>query len=839
MDIRDEIKASKVDKSTQSSLLPDSNVLPKSSLLLDSDQNKPQLSSGVKGIDRVSLIKSKDTGNSDSPKRRRIMMSERDMLVSSNAQPVSQYNPITGELIMSSANVNFSSIKPVVSVKKPAAVVEKPDAVVDKAPKHKAPAKKPASVVVQDKDNVAFVVVQDKENPMMVVVFKKPCVAVVVENRIHVVGIRAQLRKTGLLLWFRKRKGEGIKARLSNGSAFVVGRVCDVAKQIMFHVGDALKNEAIEKASDVVNDSVVVESVCDVVKASDALKNKAAVVKEKSDGKGQMGRAKELAFVVGSVCNVVKEIAFDVAKDNAPNPKDNKSKVHSDVVPIAEKPKPNPNPRKHLRRGKGLYQRKMIEKTKLKGKSKKEDSDSELETNFVDSSSDEADQKRKKLKIKAGLNRKRSGSDSSDSSSIDTAMVKRLISFSSLHNVSIDQLPSKLGWFVVFKFENYMLSLDIGDKIEVGQFHPVELRDLRVNDIARKLVAAKEIDFLFKVNFLTLFTNTMGKADGLKGQICLDVLLYLDSTNFERAEKKLASICSERVRLEDLLRKANSDYHGDGKFVELQEKNAYDVGGDGNGNEDDAGNGDDEDGGCKSIEKQVDATKKEVDATTKDVDAMTKENAVEESDEITFIKDMRRSNEGTVTPERLVTRHSKASPIDCWAEILNYEDRFRNDGSLSRHFFPTGCITKSMFDGTLSTYEEKWKSFAAEVSAQFKDNVGGLALSGIDLARILKLKWKTKANVKDCGIFTMLHMESYMGQTAKTWDCGLVAESKQQCDMLRQLRFKFATKILLHEINVHAQKMIRYAEEFDKIVGFQKMCIVVDALKNREEREKN
>ncbi|GKD21087.1 hypothetical protein Tco_1222790, partial [Tanacetum coccineum] len=484
------------------------------------------------------------------------------------------------------------------------------------------------------------------------------------------------------------------------------------------------------------------------------------------------------------------------------------------------------------------------------------------------------------------------------------------------------------------------------------------------------------------------------------------------------AKEKLASICSERVRLEDLLRKANSDYHGDGKFVELQEKyvqvfkdpisfdvgmnyvdgddgddddgdgngdddargdsdvnrdddnadsrNDDDVGGDGNGNEDDAGNGDDEDGGCKSIEKQVDATTKEVDATTKEVDATTKEvdattkeNVVEESDEITctpesfsqwidansdFIleqidcvvdeylygdaldaiakvaEDMRINNKGTVTPERLVTRHSKASSkrmvkpssyllspymnkktkvlpkinrsefmigaslfamqrdkietvfettsgeekvlgirlnmetlspglcidanvVDCWAEILNYEDRFRKDGSLSRHFFPTGCITKSMFDGTLSTYEEKWKSFAAEVSAQFKDNVGGLALSGIDLkklfashlrlygherhskigrlkARIPKLKWKTKANVKDCGIFTMLHMKSYIGQTVKTWDCGLVAESKQQCDMLRQLRFKFATKILLHEINVHAQKMIRYAKEFDKIMGF-------------------
>ncbi|GJR90018.1 Toll/interleukin-1 receptor domain-containing protein [Tanacetum coccineum] len=44
---------------------------------------------GVKGIDRVSPIKSKDTGNSDSLRRRRITMSERDMLLPSNAQPVS------------------------------------------------------------------------------------------------------------------------------------------------------------------------------------------------------------------------------------------------------------------------------------------------------------------------------------------------------------------------------------------------------------------------------------------------------------------------------------------------------------------------------------------------------------------------------------------------------------------------------------------------------------------------------------------------------------------------------------------------------------------------------
>nr|GEZ54989.1 hypothetical protein [Tanacetum cinerariifolium] len=136
------------------------------------------------------------------------------------------------------------------------------------------------------------------------------------------------------------------------------------------------------------------------------------------------------------------------------------------------------------------------------------------------------------------------------------------IGFSSLHNVSIDHLPSKLGWFAVSKFKSYMLIFDLGYKIEVtpskihdmlgvpfggyslfdlderesdhefvrkwvGQFYPLELKKVCVDDIARELIAAQEIDFLLKVNFLTLFTNTMGKADGLKGQISLDVVRQL------------------------------------------------------------------------------------------------------------------------------------------------------------------------------------------------------------------------------------------------------------------------------------------------------------------------
>ncbi|GJT28887.1 hypothetical protein Tco_0909162 [Tanacetum coccineum] len=101
------------------------------------------------------------------------------------------------------AAVVYKARKQKTPVKKPAAVVEKPDAVVDKAPKHKAPAKKPASVVVNDPAELD----QEKDK-------------------------------------------EKHKASAKESTS------------IMFRVEDALKNEAIEKVSDVVNDSVVVGYVC-------------------------------------------------------------------------------------------------------------------------------------------------------------------------------------------------------------------------------------------------------------------------------------------------------------------------------------------------------------------------------------------------------------------------------------------------------------------------------------------------------------------------------------------------------------------------------------------------
>ncbi|GJV15407.1 hypothetical protein Tco_1360730 [Tanacetum coccineum] len=78
-------------------------------------------------------------------------------------------------------------------------------------------------------------------------------------------------------------------------------------------------------------------------------------------------------------------------------------------------------------------------------------------------------------------------------------------------------------------------------------------------------------------------------------------------------------------------------------------------------------------------------------------------------------------------------------------------------------------------------------------------------------SHISKLKWQTAKNHVDYRVFVMLHMESYIGDPIAKWDVGLCEESKEQVSLLRCMRFKISTKILLHKFNVHAENMFDLA----------------------------
>ncbi|GJY49381.1 hypothetical protein Tco_1034399 [Tanacetum coccineum] len=65
--------------------------------------------------------------------------------------------------------------------------------------------------------------------------------------------------------------------------------------------------------------------------------------------------------------------------------------------------------------------------------------------------------------------------------------------------------------------------------------------------------------------------------------------------------------------------------------------------------------------------------------------------------------------------------------------------------------------------------------------------------------------------MQDYRVFMMLHMEYYISDPIAKWDVGLCKESEKQVSLLRRMRFKISTKILLHKFNVHAENMFDLA----------------------------
>nr|GEV34568.1 hypothetical protein [Tanacetum cinerariifolium] len=876
MDIRDEIKLSKGDMS------------------LDSDETKHQNKlPGVKAIDRVSSIKSKSkvTGKSNSPKSRK--ESEKAAVVKENfvvskskvAAVVSEKSNSVKESVVKSiekstvvkerdvtSKVGKSNVSAVVSEKSD--VDEKDNPKSDKETEPVVVAKVKASVVA------AIESVVEKDNSKVTSKVSDEIVkAPIVKESVKVPVVKKSVKASSVVIDRSSSvvadKVDVVIKKSVKASSVVADKPSSVvADKVDVVVKKSVKASSVvaDKPSSVVADKVdVVKDNINVVadKASDALKNKPT-------GKGKKP-------VVGKDKDKAKNIAPDVVKEKfQPNPK---QKVILSRILVLRLSKQEENPEF---KAKVNVKRKMIlskeddRKKKWKGKSKKDVSDYELETDVVDYSSDEADRKRKKLKIKAGLKRKRSGSDSLDSLELDIKSKKKstkkvekeesdkesvpkkvkkkekqltpteaaheeyLLSFpsfharttpcslfsaiknsrvdilrfltdrgfSSLHNISIDHLPSKLGRFTVSKFKSYMLIFDLGEKIK---------------DLIKK------------------------------------------------AKEKLSLIYVERVMLEDYIRKASLKCPGDGKFVALHEKyvnlfidpisfeddgNVDNVGDDDDENgDDDGGNVDNDANDCDGNRDEEDVNKGDKDPNGSNPSFGFSKISLEDFGNDSGPAEKDKVVEGNPTEQGTVVEGNQAEEceimtpglwldanvIDCWGTVLNHEESFRATESKSKHFFQP---SKPMFDGTLASFDAKWESLSNQVNAQFKGNKGGLTLGGIDLYghirhtqvakvkhTIPKLKWNTKENFHDCGIFTMLHMETFNGRPASNLDCGLPVESQLQLNMLRRLRFKFATKILFHEINVYAGKMLELAKEFDKIYHVEKIAIIVDAFKKREERD--
>ncbi|GJZ57434.1 hypothetical protein Tco_0612928 [Tanacetum coccineum] len=567
-----------------------------------------------------------------------------------NPQPDCQYNPITGEVIKESDKVS--------------AVKEKPIDVTEKSNVVKESDKAPSLDVFKYKRKTELPKDNQKDNPKDKESDKAPVVAAVVSDESDKTTVAAPIlkEKTADVIEKSIVVKESDKAPIVKESD-KVPVVKESDKAMVF--GHVLK----EKPVDVIEKSTVVnekeKSAVDVMSKVPKDKEKPTV-----DVMSKVGKSKAI---------VHNDKALDVVSKDKPkgNPPPVVGKGNATSVIGKAKNKPS------VLKGKVPTE---LPKKKHKADIPK-DKPKPKDKHKVDL---EVPEDRSKKKLELRMIKGKMVSDEVDSNEVTPSKIHDIlgISVGGISLFSLDVRPIK---------HEFVRSW-------VDQFYPKLLKEIRVGDIASKVISAQQVDFLFKVNFLTLFA-------GLRGQIflymfrrlreesviskidwcgyihsCLEdsevpekptvqylgpftflTLLYLDSTKFDRfpivrtrptikdwtstlmrkrqdletkehvigcldlhnewteselqetegftralfkkAEEKLASICSERVVLQDLMRKASLDYPGDQKFVELQEKyvqvfrdpisfdvdvNSIDGGNDSDGDDDGNGNNDEE-----------------------------------------------------------------------------------------------------------------------------------------------------------------------------------------------------------------------------------------------------
>ncbi|CAI9294151.1 unnamed protein product [Lactuca saligna] len=81
----------------------------------------------------------------------------------------------------------------------------------------------------------------------------------------------------------------------------------------------------------------------------------------------------------------------------------------------------------------------------------------------------------------------------------------------------------------------------------------------------------------------------------------------------------------------------------------------------------------------------------------------------------------------------------------------------------------------------------------------------------------IRMIWRTQKIKVDCGVFTMRHMETYMGEKDGKWNSRFGKENYAQKVTLDFLRCKYAAKLILSETNEVASKILELTKEYNKV----------------------
>ncbi|GJW01805.1 hypothetical protein Tco_1557056 [Tanacetum coccineum] len=129
-----------------------------------------------------------------------------------------------------------------------------------------------------------------------------------------------------------------------------------------------------------------------------------------------------------------------------------------------------------------------------------------------------------------------------------------------------------------------------------------------------------------------------------------------------------------------------------------------------------------------------------------------------------------RVNMETLAPTLLID----ANVIDCWVALLNFEELALG--------YPTP--TNEEGDGSGSDEESDEEEDEKDGDEYLKEQNHSSHEAVAKMRPFIpKLKLRTLNNHVDCGVFSIIHMENYVGDVAKNWEFGLCEESDEHLSM--------------------------------------------------------
>nr|GEV70841.1 ulp1 protease family, C-terminal catalytic domain-containing protein [Tanacetum cinerariifolium] len=171
----------------------------------------------------------------------------------------------------------------------------------------------------------------------------------------------------------------------------------------------------------------------------------------------------------------------------------------------------------------------------------------------------------------------------------------------------------------------------------------------------------------------------------------------------------------------------------------------------------------------------------------------------------------------------------ESNVIDTFSLILNHEQKINSNGNKIKYFFHTTMIKKDMFKWKKENgeydEEKQFEAFIKTIKSEFiKDpemkNIKDLEMAFFPIIShehyylVVFNFLKGNTVIIDCGIFLMMHMEHYNGETTKNWNLEFPKEDEGNRFDIIKMRVRLATKILSHEINIHQEKISTEAQEF-------------------------